>query len=524
MTEFNSARPLLAIAARTLQRFVGFQRDESAVNVTGGRGSAATDRLARLWPHAVVFLVCVAIGGALLAAFRRGGWYDEYATFYFADPAIPLRSAWTDIWPGESNPPFFYLIARFWLQIAGPTLVGRRLLNLVPLAFLLAWFIYAALRHPAHRPFLTCLALLAFSGKFFIWDFPEYRSYFWQYCAELVFLGSSSIAYLDRDRRIDIFQLVALPFLISFHQITTLYAGVLLIPLVLSDMRNRSYLRAASLVIVTVLALILLALFTAMQMHEWRDIQVHMSWIKPLAPLAAFYRILAHLADNMGHNWAAIIAACSIAFPPSGRPSAATASLIRLIAGAGFVATIIVLIVNAHAPLVVGRYFTFLTVELTIIIALTIAPVVFVRPMLAALVLANAGIYLLGSCVTLAYDRRWLGDADVVAQLVSQCPGTRIHAGSRPQDSVEQEGLADIAAADRLDLQLAASAPLTSCPEIYWTESHAPNKAQIEQHQGDVASAANDSAGFGLDAAALARARAIKIRHGIVLMVAPPPR
>jgi len=168
---------------------------------------------------------------------------DEFATALFADPTIPLSAAWAHLWAGETNPPFFYLFARLWLPLTGPTLFERRLINLVPLAFLLAWFVYATARHPQHRPFLAGLALFAFTGKFFLWQFPDYRGYFSQYCAEVVFLGAACIAYLEHDHRPDLFQLVALPFLILLHQVTCIYTFVLLVPLVGTDLHRRFYFR-----------------------------------------------------------------------------------------------------------------------------------------------------------------------------------------------------------------------------------------------------------------------------------------
>lgn len=63
-----------------------------------------------------------------------------------------------------------------------------------------------------------------------------------------------------------------------------------------------------------------------------------------------------------------------------------------------------------------------------------------------------------------------------------------------------------------------------ACPVIYWTEYRSPNKKQIAQHHDDSATAANDSAGFGLDVVQLAHTRAITTETGIILVVSAPDK
>ena len=495
--------------------------------VPEGGVAAGSRRVALWWPLAVAAVACLAICAVLAAAAQRGDTYDEYWSIYYADPRVPLGVAWAQIWPGDTNPPFFYFLARLWQELTGPGLLARRLINLPPLAFLLAWFFSTARRYPARRPLLAGLALLAFTSKFFLLHFPEYRGYFWQYCAELVFLGAASIAYLERDRRPDLFQLIALPVLIDFHLVTALFTGVLLVPLLMADLRRRNDLRVACLSVVALLAMVPMGgFYIVLHAHQLQSVAGRMSWVTPRGPLDALWTIASHLIPGLGENWVALLIAVGLLVRPVYRPRGLPVGLIRLIGGAAGASLLIALIINSRAPLVVDRYFSFLAVEVIFLLGLSVVPVLLEYPRLAALATANGFLYLLFSSMTVTQYSGWQDDAATVAHLAAQCPQTRIYAGSLPQDPAEQVGLAELAGQDHLVLlPLGPDAP-GACPVIYWTQHGGPSKAQIAQHGGDIVSAANDSAGFGIEAADLARTRAIRTREGkgIILVVAAPAR
>lgn len=486
---------------------------------------------ARHFPAAAATLACLAICGVLIAAYVRGADQDEYSTIYFADPAVPFGAAWKDVWPTETNPPFFYVIARFFVPVTGRALLACRLVNVIPLLFLLTWFYYTAIQKPSHRQFLTCLAIFVFSGWFFIQVFPYYRSYFWQYSTATVFIGAFSIGFLDHDARPDIFQLVALPFLLVMHQITALYAGVLLITTILIELHRRNFLRAGCLMAVGLAASILIGYFTWLQLNNFSSVMVAVSWIQPLGPLSAAWTILQNLLPATGNNWVALLTVGLIAVVPRYRPVGPRSSLIWLIAGAGIAATALVLLVNQHFPLVYDYYFSFLAVEAIVIISLVITPVLSAKPWLLALVVVNAGVYMTYNLIAVLDDRELLADADMVKQLVAQCAETQIHAGSRPPamglDPVkviappqsEQTALQGLAASDHLTLLPLAPDTPDKCPVIYWTEYRAPSKIQIDQHNGNVESAVNDYAGFALDAATLARAKAIRLWDSFAMVL-----
>ena len=289
------------------------------------------------------------------------------------------------------------------------------------------------------------------------------------------------------------------------------------------------FLRASHLVIVALLSSALLAYFTWLQLHNFSTVMVEVSWIEPLGPLSALWEILGNLLPATGENWVALFAVGMIAVIPGYRPRSLRLSLIWLIAGSAAFATTLVLIINQRFPLVFPSYFGFLAIESIAIISLSIGNLLSAKPWILALIFANAGIYMISNFKSVIDDRELLADADTIKQLVAQCPTTRVHAGSRPptagEDPViviappqsEQTALEGLAASDQLTLLPLAPDTPGDCPVIYWTEYRAPSKLQLDQHNGDVKSAVNDSAGFGLDAATLARASVVRMPSGYAM-------
>jgi hypothetical protein len=160
----------------------------------------------------------------------------------------------------------------------------------------------------------------------------------------------------------------------------------------------------------------------------------------------------------------------------------------------------------------VDRYFSFLAVELTVMLLLTIVPVLTAHPRLGALVIANALLYTGWSSLSIARYQGWAQDAPIVARLAAQCPGTRIHAGSNPPDPAEQIGLVEIAAKYKLTLLPLAPDTPGPCPVLYWTEYRPPKRGHLTP------AAANAAAGFGLGAEALRHSEVVKTKFGIILV------
>jgi len=472
-----------------------------------------------LWLEAVSIIAVAASCLVIIGAYYRGGAFDEFATFRFANPTVPFGAAWRNLWPTETNPPFFYIIARFGVETIGHSLFARRMVNLPPLLFLLSWFAIAAKRNPAHRGFLAGFALFAFCGKIFVFYFPEYRSYFWQYCAELVFTGAAVIGDLDRRRSPDPFQIAALPVLVLLHQVTTLYAGVLVALLIGVDLQRRYWWRAGTLALVGALSAVPLGFSTWLQLHHSHDLTGLVAWIKPLGTLTALRSVVGYLPPDLAQNWVAILAAPAAILLPRYRPRDERAALIRLIALAAALATAAILVINRYLPLTVDRYFTFLAVEVGCVIVLALEPLLRAKPWLAGLVFLVSAIYLGASGVQLLKDRRWDRGAEMVAALVAKCPGTRVHAGSLPPNDAEQTGLGFVAAPWHLRLLPVAPDVPGACPVLYWTEYKPATRVELALFHGDVVRATNYRAHLGLSELLMSRTIALRTQGGIILVV-----
>lgn len=150
------------------------------------------------------------------------------------------------------------------------------------------------------------------------------------------------------------------------------------------------------------LAFVPLGPFCWLQLHQTRDTLRTVAWITPRGPIGASRTILSYLAPAIGKNWAALAGAGFVAFQPLYRPKGPSVALIHMIGGAAIAATLLVLVINSRHPLTVERYFSFLVIEVIVIFALIIVPLLLAQPRLAALVTANAAIYVAVDAVAMA--------------------------------------------------------------------------------------------------------------------------
>jgi hypothetical protein len=471
---------------------------------------------------AAVLLIAMSCGAALVGIYGRGPWYDEFATRYFADPSVPLSRAWLEIWPSETNPPFYYLVARLAAGAFGRSIPAGRLLNAVPLAFLMFWLGFAWRRRPERRGFLIAYASLVFGGTSFLVMLPSYRSYFWQYCAAVVFIGAAAIGSKDRGRTPGAFQFAATPFLLLLHQVTAIYAFILMCLLTVDDCRRRLLTRVASQFAIAAVSLIPLIVFTTMQSRRLDSVLIGVAWIPPQAPLAAIWELLGYLARALGQNWVAITAAAG-AVLVGRRIDADRRRFAIMLAVALLAATAVTLAINTIHPIIVERYFMFLYAGAACLVSTLIEPEMAARRWLVRGVLLNAFIFVSAFGTWHATEPLWEEGARKVAAVVEKCASTKVHGGSLPLDAIEQSGLSYLAARHRFSVLPPTADTPGDCPVVYWVQFRSPRSAEIAQLCGDVARAANFTAHLDLPETALVDALPTVVDSGVILVVAPVP-
>jgi hypothetical protein len=478
----------------------------------------------------IVVFALGAIGAVLVAAAERGPWLDEFATYYFADPTVPLSEAFRDRWLFDPPPPLFDLIARQF-TVFGQGLMIRRLVNLIPLSFTLAWLASAWTVAPGHRRFLAIYAVLVMSSTFFIGYFPEYRSYFFQYGCEVVFFGAAYIGFVDQRRTPDWFLLVCIPFLICLHQITAIFFLVMIGVLILFDLRQRRFVRAIYASLLTLASTALVLIFTWSQFHRTKIFDF-LTWIEPRSPKWS----LDHL---LGLRWYVVAAigmlilaahwlpALRLVLTRLKLPSQSSLNFCGLTAIAMALGTTVILIINAFIPLMVDRYFSILDAAANCLLAVLLQDLLFSHAVTFGLFILGSGLYFGINAVKVATEKRWDRAAETIAQTAKNCPGTRTYVVA--QFAPEQIGYDYYAKLLHLNLIPVAEraktdrTPEDSCPTLVWLAHFLAGESDWIYRNTDLLTVIEREGRFSLSAAESSRATAAYTDPGILLTIAPPP-
>lgn len=198
-------------------------------------GATITDDPAAVtpWPKgmlAVGLAICVAF--MLLAASLRGPWLDEFWSVYQASQELPLAQLYRERWLADVHPPFFYFMAWLFEPITGDRIELKRLINLLPLAFvgLVVWCF--ALRVREAWP--ATLAIFIAGSTIFLDTFADHRPYFtflagwFATFAGLVFIESGSGDRHSKDLLPSLLISVSILLSLNTHFINGLFAGIIL--------------------------------------------------------------------------------------------------------------------------------------------------------------------------------------------------------------------------------------------------------------------------------------------------------
>ncbi len=189
------------------------------------------DRKIKLFTTVNVALFVIMAAVALWATWHRGPWLDEFWTLWLSKHDVSLAEAVKNRWLIDVHPPFFTGMNWLVQTWAGDSIVGRRLMNFIPL--LASLLLSAALckRYPNAKNFIVVCVIMIATSPVFSYNMTEIRSYFTQICcmtslivclyALLILENGARI----RDNRLLAAALVVLIFLgLNIHYVTTVVA------------------------------------------------------------------------------------------------------------------------------------------------------------------------------------------------------------------------------------------------------------------------------------------------------------
>lgn len=391
-----------------------------------------------------------ALSAALLAGFllhfdfASGAWFDEYATLWYSDPAIDLRTIYHERWTSETNPPAYYLLIWLARHVSDSGPAPLRAINLVFLGTAMAYAAWAAVRHPRFRPFIAAACIIFLSSGDQFRYFAELRSYYWQIAWSFAFCLSLTLllarpqppAAADRLDRPDcaVFA-VALFALVNLHFTSALLAGAVSAAAIVHSAARGDWRLARFLTLSAAASASVAAVFVLAHLGMLSG-RLHAFWISTTTPQAL--RLMGDVARGAISRNVVLLALLVLALPGPGlrrRPAApntdaarvfATPFAIALVFVAGALAFFAVLgLLNLYRPIVILRYLVVAGAPLTIAACICVANLLDRRPVLLAALFANGVL----AAVPLALQPGQPRDdaaGFVLAQLHAACPGTPI--------------------------------------------------------------------------------------------------
>lgn len=462
-------------------------------------------------PRSITAPALVSIAGfaaaALMAVIGAGPWYDEFYTYYVAQPHFGLREALVEHWLPDNHPPLFYALARaFWWL--GQTIEQKRLLNVLILLVTVGAGLALVVRRPALTRIAAIFLIFLASQALGIRYVADYRSYFLSLCAMSLMVLSVSAIYLgDEELRIRDRIVLWLAVIVSFnvHITTSIIAAGLLAPVVLGCLVRRDFQRFWLLAPPATVGGLVFVLISVVQAKFWIS-NTATFWLLPgwsaarwtiemTAIRSAQSNLVLLAAGVIGLGALALASLRSRAW---GRRFAAA----LLLAVGAAVAMAAILAVHAWRPFLHERYLLGFIPVLAMILALGADYLLaqFGHRWTLA-VLAVATVVGAATVYRAAIDARnganWSASAAFIGRIVSDCPDTAVHTDAGwneesitqpPPDNRQVVPFAYRMMSDRFGF---AREPDNSrrlsahCPTVFWAEWIRPQgwtASQILRH------------------------------------------
>ena len=440
----------------------------------------------------------VVLASLVYGAWNVGPWFDEFWSFYFADPSTSLGEAFHSKWMHDVHPPLFSFLSWVASSLGLPrTLEAGRLLNLVPL-LAAAGFMGAFWKHNrADRPFVATFLPAGIALGQFMAAFVEYRSYFMGLLAFMMLLVT--LQRLERSGEEPLVganralvwagQIVSLAICLNIHFVISLLAMALVGTFALAALArgNRNLFLAHFLS--GIACCLPLAATTAAQWAYLSSTSKNF-WLKTTQEGALTY-LIQSVASPIAQNLAMSLAwlgALGLRILSRVRRTEDDRYAIILIISL-FSATAIILAYTAATGALTGRYLIpiclIVIAAMAAVTAQAIRAYAFVQ-VLFLLACAGATVQL---SVEAAHIPQWNEAARFVSERQKACPGARI----APMRMTLQDATANVEAnytmayaylADHWQMTVGAldrmpTAPRDpACPDYYWADNQFAGKLQ----------------------------------------------
>ncbi|WP_342108951.1 hypothetical protein [Methylobacterium sp. SI9] len=419
------------------------------------------DRKIKLFTTVNVALFVIMAAVALWATWHRGPWLDEFWTLWLSKHDVSLAEAVKNRWLIDVHPPFFTGMNWLVQTWAGDSIVGRRLMNFIPL--LASLLLAAALckRYPNAKNFIVVCVIMIATSPVFSYNMTEIRSYFTQICcmtslivclyALLILENGARI----RDNRLLAAALVVLIFLgLNIHYVTTVVATSIVAAAGLSLLVRRQWNWFFLLLSAGLIASVPLMAWFITQ-TAFLDQISGTFWVKVTFPVAV-KALVAQIAKSFGFNLA-VWMALGIVFlgllrqrrnggvtvdrlrseidpPDVGRGH--TLFIIAISAGLACAAVLLLAVNIKHPHLFVARYLSAIALTTIAIVAALIVNVVRQRRLLFGLLVLNGALVYSVIVISHALDRGWDGAAAVIQAQRGQCASSPIFAAEYPANYI----------------------------------------------------------------------------------------
>lgn len=450
----------------------------------------------------------------------RGPWLDEFWTLELSDDRRGFGTLVHEGWLRDTHPPVFNAWATLLASLGvGSIAAGRLVSNLLAAGLMMLAVHRLSRRRPEQAGFNTVMLLLVLSLPQAIEAFATYRSYFWQIAAltTLVLVArhvaSAKADLVPRhDADFAVIAAVATTASIGLHYIGGLFGGLLAGAIAVSALRRglrrwaMLMLAAAALAGLSIVASVLLQMpnWAAEFDHSWIDLPGLQALGVPasLAVVAIVHNPLAFAGLRIGQR----------------SHDESEGRFIAMIGGVLVTAIAIILAAHAVKPIVVERYLYAVPVLVSALMAVPGARLV-PNGRLFGLLTLVAVAAAVGPLVGSGIKPLWNEDARTIAEIVADCPTTRVYAASgwalgpaaetrtaRREDPVFERAYRVLAARHGYTVSYigqngAAEATPGACPVLLWYE-HTPTDAE-----GDLPAAVEESGLRGLEQARLSVTR-----------------